>query len=66
MSKNWRELVQESPEQKFDYRLAEKKIAEKFLTHQDVQSFKKSIPEEAEFDFTSHDAIEAEQPEETL
>lgn len=63
--KTWKEIVQESPEGIFDYRLTDKKITEGFLTHEAVEKHWESAPEEQDFDFTLADDLE-EETEETV
>jgi hypothetical protein len=50
-----------SSEEKFDVRLIEKKIEHGFLTRQDRDQHLKALPAEEDFEFTSADAIDAEQ-----
>lgn len=57
-SAKWKEFVKESSEEKFDSRLIEKKIQDGFLSLEEVQEFKKSVPEESEFDFSSAEELE--------
>lgn len=44
-------------EAKFDVRLLDKKIDQRFMTRQDRDAFLKNIPEESEFDFTSMEEV---------
>lgn len=61
----WKKFFNESDEKKFDYRLAEKKVAEGFLTQEEIENFKKAVQEETEFDFTSHDGLHEDSEEAT-
>lgn len=45
-------------EAKFDTRLIEKKLEQKFMTRQERDTYLKAIPEEKEFEFTSMDEVE--------
>lgn len=51
-----------SAEEKFDVRLIEKKIEHGFLTRQERDQYLKALAAEGEFEFTSADALDAEQP----
>jgi len=67
MSKSNREgielLYNEPQESKFDLRLIEKRIEHKFLTRQEKEAFLKSLPEEKEYEFTSAEALDADNGE---
>ena len=49
-------------ESKFDVRLTDKKIEHGFLTRQDRDQYLKALPEEKDFDFTSSEVLDAEEP----
>jgi|GEM_PF-5788248 len=61
MNKDWKELVKESPERKFDYRLLEKKVEEKFMSRDEIKAFLKERPEITEYAFSSYDELMAEE-----
>lgn len=44
-------------EAKFDVRLIDKKLEQKFMTRQERDAFLKNIPEETEYDFTPMDEV---------
>ncbi|MGA0162876.1 MAG: hypothetical protein ACO3LE_01310 [Bdellovibrionota bacterium] len=62
-TKSWQDLVAAGDEMKMDYRLMEKKVEEGFLTREEFQNYLKSLQSEAEYDFTSAEALDAETPE---
>ena len=59
----WEQLIKETNERRFDSRLTEKKMDEKFMTREEFAKFLKEIPEETEFDFTSYDALHEDEGE---
>lgn len=61
MAETWKDLIKQQPEKRYDYRLVEKKIEEGFLEESEVKDFKTNIPEETEYDFSSHDELMAEE-----
>jgi len=58
---SWQEIIEETPDAKFDSRLIEKKIDENFLTQDQADSYLKSIPDEKEFDFSYAEELDKEQ-----
>ena len=65
MDESPKQLIKETNERRFDSRLTEKKIDEKFMTREEFAKFLKEIPEETEFDFTSYDALREDDGEAT-
>ncbi len=58
---SWQEIIDETPDAKFDNRLIEKKVDEHFLTQDQADSYLKSIPDEKEFDFSYAEELDKEQ-----
>jgi len=58
---SWQEIIDETPDAKFDNRLIEKKVDENFLTQEQTDAFIKSIPDEKEFDFSYAEELDKEQ-----
>lgn len=52
-----------SEETKFDLRLQEKKMEHGFLTRQERDSYLKNLKAEEDYDFTSAEKLDAEQPD---
>lgn len=54
-------FFKEETEAKFDVRLVDKKLDHGSMTRQERDSYLKSLPEEKDFDFTSAEALDAEE-----
>lgn len=61
---DWRELLKQTPEKRFDYRLLEKKIEEGFITQAEADEFMKKIQTEDDYSFSEFESIMAETAEE--
>ena len=58
------EFLRDSKDVKFDTRLVEKRIGHGFLKEEEIKAHVKSLDEETEYDFTSAEALDNEEPEE--
>lgn len=56
-----KDILPDNTDMKFDVRLLDKKVQHGFLTHEDVKNHLKTLPEEAEYEFTSAEALDQEE-----
>jgi len=55
-----KEIIRGPKEMKFDLRLMEKRVEQGFLSQKEADSYIKDLPQETDYDFSSHEKISAE------
>jgi hypothetical protein len=59
-TEKFQSFIRESEVARFDVRLLEKRVQHGFMTRKEREEFLKNLPAEVDYDFTSADALEAE------